>query len=286
MSSLPDLKNFRIRKRLQIAMSSSMEKMGMHEFDSCSFELVPIDIIIPQLPPVFEGLTIAHISDIHLGQWISPQRLKGVIELVNRQEPDIVAITGDFVSYAIDHVVEDLNDSLKMLSPKEISLAVLGNHDHWLGADKIRNVLKDSGILDISNDVYSLRHGDASIHFAGVDSITLNKHRLDVVMEKLPPSGPAILLAHEPDFADISSTTGRFNLQISGHSHGGQFVIPGLRTFIRGSNFLKYPVGKYQVGEMVQYTNRGLGTNVFWIRINCPPEITIFNLKSSENMVK
>ncbi len=282
-TDLPDLKNFRIRKKLQIAMSKSMEKMGMHEFDSCHFEVVPIDIIIPELDPVFDGFTVAHISDIHLGQWISTERLKGVIDLVNEQNPDIVAITGDFVSYAIDHLIEDLEECLKILKPQDVSLAVLGNHDHWLGANRIRNVLKKSGIVDISNDVYTLKKKDASIYFAGVDSITLGKHRLDMVMDKLPESGPAIMLAHEPDFADISSTTGRFSLQISGHSHGGQFIIPGLGTFIRGSNFLKYPAGKYQVGEMIQYTNRGLGTNVFWIRINCPPEITVFSLKSQEN---
>jgi len=280
MNTVP--KNFRIRKKLQIAMSKSMEKMGMHEFDSCHFEVVPMDIIIPELNPVFDDFKIAHITDIHLGQWISTQRLKGVMELVNEQNPDIVAITGDFVSYAIDHLVEELTDCLKMLKPTNISLAVLGNHDHWLGADKIRKVLNNSGVKDISNDVFTVKHDDAMLHFAGVDSITLNKHRLDLVLDKLDESGPAILLAHEPDFADISSTTGRFSLQISGHSHGGQFIIPGIGTFIRGANFLKYPVGKYQVGEMIQYTNRGLGTNVFWLRINCPPEITVFNLKSQE----
>jgi hypothetical protein len=108
----------------------------------------------------------------------------------------------------------------------------------------------------------------------------LNKHRLEVVMEKIPEEGPAILLAHEPDFADVSSTTGRFSLQISGHSHGGQFVIPGLGTIIRGPHFIRYPLGKYQVNNMIQYTSRGLGTNIFWFRINCDPEITIFTLKS------
>lgn len=282
-TSLPELKNFRIRKKLQIAMSKSMEKMGMHEFDSCHFEVVPIDIVIPGLDPVFDDYRIAHITDIHLGQWISKERLKGVIDLVNQQNPDVVAITGDFVSYAIDHLIEDLTECLKMLQPNDASIAVLGNHDHWLGAGKIRDVLKRSNIIDISNDVYTLNHKGALLHLSGVDSVKLNKHRLDLVMDKLPSAGPAILLAHEPDFADISATTGRFSLQISGHSHGGQFIIPSIRTFIRGSHSLKYPVGKYQVGDMIQYTNRGLGTNVFWLRINCPPEITVFNLKSQDS---
>jgi uncharacterized protein len=109
----------------------------------------------------------------------------------------------------------------------------------------------------------------------------LEKNRLELVSKKLPEDSPTILLAHEPDFADISSTTGRFSLQISGHPMEDN-LIPGLGTFIRGPHFIKYPVGKYQVGDMIQYTSRGQGTNVFWFRINCPPEITMFTLKSKE----
>jgi predicted MPP superfamily phosphohydrolase len=110
----------------------------------------------------------------------------------------------------------------------------------------------------------------------------VKKNELNKVLQKLPPSGPAILLAHEPDFADISAETRRFSLQLSGHSHGGQLVIPKLGTPLRGDSFKKYPLGRYQVGEMVQYTNRGLGTNAFWIRINCAPEITVIDLQPEE----
>lgn len=278
---MSDTKKFRIRNRLQLAMSRSTQKLGMHKFNPRSFEIVNLDVTIPDLDPAFSNFKLVQISDIHLGQWISIERLKGVMRLVNQQDPDVVAITGDFVSYSIDHLLDDLTDCLSILNPNYASIAVLGNHDHWLGADKIQKSLNGGGIKDLSNDVYTLKEGDAQLNFAGVDSVMLGKNRLDIVMEKLPPKGPAILLAHEPDFADISSTTDRFSLQLSGHSHGGQFLIPGIGTFIRGSQFLKYPAGKYNVGNMMQYTNRGLGTNIFWIRINCAPEITIFNLKRS-----
>jgi uncharacterized protein len=276
------LKKLRFRRKIQREMTRWRGIIGNPEFNSKDFQLERVEVIIPGLDPGFNDYRIVNISDIHLGQWITPKHLEGVIDMVNDQKPDAVAITGDFVSYTLDDVKSDLEASLKRLKPQELSVAVLGNHDHWLGADNIREILQRCNIIDVSNDVYTIKRGKAQLNLAGVDSVMLNKHRLDLVMEKLPEEGPAILLAHEPDFADISSTTGRFSLQISGHSHGGQLIIPGLGTFIRGPHFLKYPHGRYQVGNMVQYTSRGLGTNVFWFRINCAPEITVFNLKSPD----
>ena len=264
---------------MQQGMTSWRYKLFKPEFKPDDFQIEEVEVNIPGLDQAFEDYRIINISDIHLGQWITPEHLEGVVDLVNQQEPDLIAITGDFVSYIFDEVAEDLESSLNKLKPKDASVATLGNHDHWLGAHKLRSILKRCDIIDVSNDVYTLKRGKAQLNIAGVDSVMLNKNRLDLVMDKLPKDGPAILLAHEPDFADISSTTGRFSLQISGHSHGGQFVIPGLGTIIRGPHFVKYPLGKYQVKDMVQYTSRGLGTNIFWFRINCDPEITVFTLK-------
>ncbi|MCC7551843.1 MAG: metallophosphoesterase [Methanobacterium sp.] len=269
-------------QKVQRGMTRWRYKLGNPEFNHKDFQLEHVEVTIPGLDPSFNNYRLANISDIHLGQWLTPEHLDGVIDLLNKERPDSITITGDFVSYIFDDVAQDLENSLKRLKPKEYTLAVLGNHDHWLGADKIREILSRCEIIDVSNDFHTIYHDEACLHVAGVDSVMLGKHRLDVVMEKLPENGPAILLAHEPDFADVSSTTGRFSLQISGHSHGGQFLIPGLGTLIRGPHFLKYPAGKYMVGDMVQYTSRGLGTNVFWLRINCAPEITIFKLKCSE----
>ncbi len=270
-----------LRQKMQMAMSGFQDILGMQEFYARDFEIVPINITIEDLDPVFDDYCIVHISDIHIGQWISAERLEGVVNLVNLQKPDLVAITGDSVSYIINEAVLDTLGILKKLKPKDATVAVLGNHDHWMGAVDIRKVMDESNIIELENDIYTLKRGNSMLHIAGVDSITLEKHDLDAVLKKLPESGPAVLLAHEPDFADKSSATGRFSLQLSGHSHGGQLVIPGFGTPFRGARSRKYPLGKYKVGNMIQYTNRGLGTNVFWLRINCPPEITVIKLHSS-----
>jgi uncharacterized protein len=277
----PHIRALYLKQKMQTAMSGVRDKLGIHEFDARDFEVVPVTVDINGLDPEFNNYKIAHISDIHLGQWISAKRIEGVVNLVNKQKPDLVAITGDSVSYVVNEPILDMLRHLKNLKPNDATLAVLGNHDHWIGADEIRKVMKETGIIELENDVYTIKRGDAQLNIAGIDSVTLDKHDLNAVLNKLPESGPAILLAHEPDFADVSAATGRFSLQLSGHSHGGQMIIPGVGTPFRGSEFRKYPLGRYDVGDMVQYTNRGLGTNVFWIRINCPPEITILNLQSS-----
>lgn len=250
-------------------------------FNPGDFDVVKVKIDIQGLPTLFQGYRIVQISDIHYGQWISADRLKGVVGLINQQKPDIVAITGDFVSYSGKNV-EDLISVLKGIRARDRTVAVLGNHDYWLGAKRIRSILSESKIMELNNDVYTVTREGAALHIAGIDSTTVKKNQLNKVLQKLPSNGPAILLAHEPDFADISAETKRFSLQLSGHSHGGQFVIPKLGTPFRGDGFWKYPLGKYQVGEMIQYTNRGLGTNAFWIRINCAPEITVIDLQSKE----
>lgn len=270
-----------LQKRLQLLRSDLYERLGGGGFKEKDFQVVNHSVCIPGLDPAFQGYRMVHISDIHMGQWITAERLEGVVDLINLQGPDLVAITGDFVSYALDPIADDMALALKGLRPRDAAVAVLGNHDHWMGPEKIREIIRESHIIDLCNDVFTLSRDDAVLHIAGLDDVMVNQHRLDLVMEKLNSLvGPAVLLVHEPDFADISSRTGRFSLQLSGHSHGGQIVLPRIGTPIRAPHFWKYPLGRYKIGDMVQYTNRGLGTNLLWSRINCPPEITVFTLYS------
>jgi hypothetical protein len=134
-------------------------------------------------------------------------------------------------------------------------------------------------VVDLTNRVYPLENGPARLYLAGIDDINAGFPRLDRVLQQLPTDGPAILLAHEPDYADISARTGRFALQVSGHTHGGQVVLPFIGRPLLPKNGRKYPSGLYKVGEMYQYTNRGIGTGQQYIRFNCRPEITQFVLE-------
>ena len=152
-----------------------------------------------------------------------------------------------------------------------------GAYEHYI----IHNLRKDSCFIE--ELAYVIEKDGEKLNISGVDSLTVGADDLDKVLEKLPHDGASILLVHEPDFAKISSKTNRFDLQMSGHSHGGQLVIPGVKTTpFRCSYSIKYPVGAYKVNNMIQYTSKGLGTNSFWIRVNCKPEITQFYLKTTK----
>ena len=239
-----------------------------------------VRLALPRLAPEFHGYRIVQISDIHMDAWMTRARLAQVIETINRQQPDLVAITGDFVTYQPERFAGDLIAALGRLAPRDATLAVLGNHDHWTDATVVRRVIGGSGILELSNAVYTLRRAEAMLHVAGVDDVWEQHAYLDLVLDQLPADGAAILLAHEPDFADESAATGRFDLQLSGHSHGGQVIIPFRGPPILPHYAKKYPVGRYQVGQMIQYTNRGLGMVAPPVRFNCRPEITVFTLEA------
>ena len=243
-------------------------------------DMQQVRLTLPRLPAPFHGYRVAQLSDLHMGDWLTRSRLDEAVSLTNEQKPDLIVITGDFVSSLSTTIVNDLVEALGKLRAADGVVAVLGNHDYWTDDATIRQVMRDSHIADVSNDVYTLRRNGAQLHIAGVDDIWEGKDKLDIVLGKLPAQGAALLLAHEPDFADTSATTGRFDLQLSGHSHGGQVVVRFMEPLRLPPYGQKYHTGLYKVGGMLQYTNRGVGMISPHVRFNCRPEITLFTLDS------
>lgn len=241
-------------------------------------EINSLQLTLPHLSSEFNGYRIVQISDVHRDKWMTQERFKKIINLVNQQKPDLVAITGDLVTHFSPSVVPTLKFVLDKFTAKDQTVAVLGNHDYLNNSKAIIQAIEESGITCLDNAIYTLHRGSAMLHIAGVDDIWLGKPRLDLVLKQLPNEGAAILLAHEPDFADISAATGRFDLQLSGHSHGGQVHLPLLTAMVLPRFGRKYYSGRYQVGDMIQYTNRGVGMTDMHLRFAARPEITVFTL--------
>jgi uncharacterized protein len=250
-----------------------------HKIEPIWFEVNQIDLALPKLDRAFNGYRIVQISDLHAGDGIDRAQLERVVAAVNDQNPDLVVITGDHVSRKPRQHIE-LLDTLAKLHPRDRTISVLGNHDVYNDPEPIRQGIRQAGITLLENNVYTIDRGGATLHIAGVGDVFAKQARLAEVLAQLPATGAAIMLAHEPDFADETAATGRFGLQLSGHSHGGQIRLPFYDGYL--PEFARhYPIGRYQVGPMVQYTNKGIGTIKIYARFNCRPEISVFNLVAS-----
>jgi uncharacterized protein len=250
------------------------------------YDVETIQLELKRLPRNFSGLRVAQISDIHMGGWMNLERFQRVADLIEAQEPDLLLITGDFLlGYHFKdsswQALKDLAEVLSRLAKSIPSFAVLGNHDHSMNPQAVRQMLQSCGVTDLTNNVFTLTREGQHLHLCGVDDIWRGDVRLEDVTARLSDNGAAILLAHEPDYANTSAATGKFDLQVSGHTHGGQVVIPFYGPPMLPHLGHKYPSGLYQVEDMFQYTNRGVGMHKLPVRFNCPPEITIFELRSS-----
>lgn len=247
-------------------------------------EVTNIPLKLHRLDPAFEGLRLAQVSDFHVGQWMNKKRLDRVIRMALEEAPDYFILTGDYVErYPHDMSQEEsiaaLSSSFSPLPAFCPTIAILGNHDHRVNAWGVQQSLSKAGVVVLRNSVMTIRRGNSELHIAGVDDVREGKARLDNVLRELPQRGAAILLAHEPDFAETSAATRRFDLQISGHTHGGQIVLPFIGPPLLPELGQKYPSGLYEVNDMLLYTNRGVGVTTISARFNCRPEITIFTLE-------
>ncbi len=239
-----------------------------------------LTIRLPRLPIEFHEYRLVQISDLHLGTWLSRSNWLHAIEKANATNPDLVVLTGDFVTYDPEKFLDDLQAGLCRLQARDGVLATLGNHDHWTDPALVRTSLKACNITVLENQVVAISRSAAQLFIAGVDDVMVGKDDLHAVLSAIPPHQACILLVHEPDFADQSSITGCFDLQLSGHSHGGQINLPGLRSLYLPSLGRKYPSGLQRVNGMLLYTNSGLGTAELQFRYNSRPEIAVFTLLS------
>jgi uncharacterized protein len=244
------------------------------------------EIHLSRLPESFSGFRIAQITDIHFGPYMGQAGVQRAVSLAQEFRPDIVVLTGDFVSHPLGqtdgsagaHNAEPCADVFAAWKGVPI-VAILGNHDWWNGAEIVAGALADRGIKVLRNASLPVERGKNRLWIAGVDDVYEGKQDLTKALAKVPPSEATVLLAHEPDFADYSA---RFpvDLQLSGHSHGGQVRIPGVGPIILPTLGEKYHTGLNRVGNLQVYTSRGLGVINPPVRLNCKPEVTLITLQA------
>ncbi len=242
-----------------------------------------VRIMLPRLPEAFHGLKIALITDLHLEPFTQPKEIQAAVAAVNGLQPDLIAVTGDFVSGSWDgsprdaRFIEPCSRILTGLQSPLGRFAVLGNHDHGTDPVLITKTSQAHNIPVLSNRNLPLEKDGARLWIAGVDDAIAKKTDFDCALAGIPSKEAIVLLAHEPDLADTSARHS-VDLQLSGHSHGGQIRMPGFGAPYLPPLARKYPTGLYHVGPTRLYTNRGIGLSGVPFRFDCPPEVTLLEL--------
>jgi predicted MPP superfamily phosphohydrolase len=254
-------------------------------------KLVPQQIWLDRLPRAWDGLRVVQLSDIHYDPHFSVVPLRKAIDMINPLKPDLVLITGDFVTtsafshrrhgHAAAAEAEPCSVLLQQIRSRLGIFASLGNHDASADPDRISEILSARGITVLRNGSQMLEQQGSRLWLAGIDDILDGDPDLDKTLEKIPRDECAILLAHEPDFA-LQVVKKPVDLQLSGHSHGGQVRFPLIGAVVLPHLAHRFPMGLRKLGNLTLYTNIGLGTINLPIRWNCPPEITLFTLRSAK----
>jgi predicted MPP superfamily phosphohydrolase len=232
---------------------------------------------IVKLSAGLQGFRIVCLSDFHFEPFTRLDFIHRVVRRVNDLEPDLICLLGDYVFAQADSIHE-LAPVLAELHADQGVLAILGNHDLWTDAEVVRAALEAAGIQVLVNQRVLLNSAEEPIVLAGLDDGWSGKPDLQQALEGAPENAPVILLLHEPDLADQMALDGRVDLQLSGHSHGGQVRIPFFGAPFLPEYARKYDQGLYRVKDMWLYVTRGIGVIYPPGRFNCRPEITEITL--------
>jgi predicted MPP superfamily phosphohydrolase len=254
-------------------------EIARHEID-----IVDRPISIRNLPSPFHGYRIVQISDIHLDEYTEPFFLERIVQRVNDLRPDCVLLTGDFVTVGAFTAlaVKAAYRGAEILSTLTAPLrfAVLGNHDVGVSAALVTQAIESKGIPVLVNRHVPIDLNGSRLWICGVDDPGTSFPDLNLTIPDRPDA-PVILMAHEPDYADVVVHHPRFpliDLMLSGHAHGGQIRLPFLGPLVLPPMGKNYPEGLFRFGQMQLYVNRGIGTVGLPFRLNCPPEITVLTL--------
>ncbi|HEV2912694.1 MAG TPA: metallophosphoesterase [Pyrinomonadaceae bacterium] len=236
-------------------------------------------IHLRRLPHALDGLRIVQLSDIHHSPFTGSEQIRRAIETANSLEPDVIALTGDYVSHEREYA-EPCAEMLGRLRARYGVYAVLGNHDHWTDAALITDLFRLAGIRMLINEGMRFEQRGASFWLAGVDDTMVGLEDLSLALAGSREDEMKLLLAHNPVILRRAARSG-VDLVLSGHTHGGQVALRSERS-ASGRPRRRLLKGLGRQGETQIYVTRGLGTVVLPIRYGCPPEVSLLELRCTQ----
>lgn len=233
------------------------------------------------IPNNFHGVKITQFSDLHLGYYFSLQDLSKIVTKINETAPDIVCFTGDLIDdYQTYSDTPFVSSILRNIHAPLGKFAIYGNHDHGgYGTEYYHQIMNDAGFTVLQNEEKRIRLLDHSeISIFGIDDMLLGKPEINRTLQHAQQDVYTIVLVHEPDIAPKIANF-PINLQLSGHSHGGQVQLPFFGAIVTPALANNYIEGFYHIEELLLYVNRGLGRTRVPFRFMSRPEISSFTLQ-------
>jgi len=254
--------------------------LGLHERDrrnALAIEARHHEVRLPHLPDAFDGFVLLHITDLHFG--MNAQFLNTLVRCIEPLRYDLCVLTGDYRALTYGPYNEALDGLERLRAAIDTPVyAILGNHD------TIRMVpaMEHIGYRLLLNEAESLSRGGEFFYLAGIDDA--NVYRLDDIhraAQDIPRENVSILLSHTPETYRQAAQAG-FDVMLCGHTHGGQICLPGgipVRTEATSPRRLARGAWRYE--KLIGYTSTGAGTSTVDARLNCPPEVTLHQLRRS-----
>lgn len=225
-------------------------------------------------------LRVAQLSDIHVGWGTAPETLLQAQRLAHAAKPDLLVLTGDYLNNSLSEL--DALQAWVAGLPRPI-VATLGNHDHYSGALSIRRALEKQGVITLVNESAVLSLGDRQLTVVGLDDGFTDRDDPERAFARVSAPDQALVLSHEPRTADLIGLHGG-RLVLSGHTHGGQFAVPGVTATLTHLAGMRYLAGWYQAGDAQLYVNAGIGASVRLPRVGhqALPEMSLFELAAPQ----
>jgi predicted MPP superfamily phosphohydrolase len=268
------------RRFLQTASLFSLSSLSTDSSVPVASEEIEVSnhtIRLKNLPRTFDGLKLVHLTDIHHSKFVPFNDVFRMVELSNQQSPDVVLLTGDYVTWS-KKFITPVAEALRHLKSRLGVFAVLGNHDVRVDADQVARSLEKVQIRVLRNASARIDLKGDSLWIGGVDEYMYGQSDIQRAMKDVPRPHPRILLAHNPEILEQAAGH-QIDFVLAGHTHGGQIKIP----YMRSLNIVTQPgrqilEGFVRNGRTQMYISRGLGKVVVPVRILCPPEIPVFYL--------